>query len=459
MVQAAQTIRIVCTNDFLASLSPMRTSYGSLPGGEGLKRAVDRLRQGRPTLWADAGDFSQGGPLSVTSGGVLNFRAASELGIDVATVGNHEFDWGTAHLAEHAAALGFPVICANADLGFPPSALIRTEAGPVGFVGLTHPDVDMFSPYAPRTNPDLATIVPEHANRLRSDGAVAVVVLLHFGVNWSTSASGEHRPDPGPLAELCAPFLSAVDAVVAGHTLGHWAGHLDDTPSVQPWAFGAELGIVELTPGQERDRAYLVPVEPGGRWTGAGRTDIDEAEERVVGAIADTLVVRDGADSPLADYAARALRLAVGCDGAVVPVVGMHQPAVEGVMYEWPAGPVTEADLARFWPWTDDGTLVGDVGRAELQTIVGFEAPEPWLAWGADAATTIGSDRVLVAVPKDYVDWGTVQIDQLVGRQVAWRETPHRLRDAMRTALGAGGRRQPSSAREGERPGRDTTSP
>ena len=435
----ATSIRIACTNDFLCSLSPMPTSYGSLPGAEGLKHAVDRLRQGHPTLWADAGDFSQGGPLSVTSRGVLNFRAASELGIDVATVGNHEFDWGLPLLVEHAPTLGFPLVCANADVGLPPSTLIPTEAGPVGFVGLTHPDVNVFSPHAPKPNPDLARIVPQQADRLRADGAVAVVVLLHFGVNWDVSALGEHQADPGPLARLCAPFLPVVDAVVAGHTLGRWAGDLDGTPCVQPWAFGAELGIIELATGRQRSRAWLETVEPGGRWTGAGRTDLDEMESQVIGEISEPTAIRYPGDLSLAANAARALRIAVGCEGAVVPVVGMHQPAIEGVLYEWPAGPVTEADLSRFWPWTDDGTLVGEVGRSELETITNFEAPEPWLAWGADADATVGSGRVLVAVPKDYVDWGTVQINHLVGRQVEWRETGQSLREAIRTALREGG--------------------
>jgi 2',3'-cyclic-nucleotide 2'-phosphodiesterase (5'-nucleotidase family) len=131
-------LRILCTNDFLGSLSPMSTSYGRLPGGHALQQTVQRLREGQPTIWADAGDFSQGGPLSISTGGVLNFHAAGQLGIEVATVGNHELDWGLDHLAEHRQALPFPLICANLDIGLPPSALVPSEAGPVGFIGLTH---------------------------------------------------------------------------------------------------------------------------------------------------------------------------------------------------------------------------------------------------------------------------------------------------------------------------------
>src|SRR5262249_23854935 len=112
MTPTSSRLRIVCTNDFLSSLSPMRTSYGTLPGGRALAATVDRLRAGQPTVWADAGDFSQGGPLSTTTGGVANFSAAGQLGIDVATIGNHEFDWDLDHLTQHRAQLPFPLICA-----------------------------------------------------------------------------------------------------------------------------------------------------------------------------------------------------------------------------------------------------------------------------------------------------------------------------------------------------------
>jgi 2',3'-cyclic-nucleotide 2'-phosphodiesterase (5'-nucleotidase family) len=436
MTPTPDRVRIVCTNDFLSSFSPMETSYGRLPGGEALRRAVERLRAGQPTIWADAGDFSNGGSLSATSGAALSVRAAAALGIDVATLGNHEFDLGLAHLVEESPALGVPLVCANVDVGLPATALIETAAGPVGFVGLTHPQVAAFTPHAPAADGGLAALVARHAQALRGEGAIAVVVLFHFGVDWAVAPDGTHLPDPEPVLELTGAWRESVDAVVLGHTLGRWAEVVDGVPHAQPWAFGAELGVIDLDLRTGLHRVELVEVDAaeGCAWTGPGRAAIEQAEAQAIGRLAEPLAIDFGGDVSLARFAADALREATGATAAVVPVVGMHQPAIEGVMYRWPAGPVTEADLGRFWPWTDDRSLVADVSAAELDAIVAFVAPEPWLAWGASVAPPMPRIRQTVVVPRDYVDWGTVQIDQLVGRALAWRPVEVRLRDAVRVA-------------------------
>jgi 2',3'-cyclic-nucleotide 2'-phosphodiesterase (5'-nucleotidase family) len=439
------TLRIVCTNDFLSSLSPMPTSYGSLPGGDALRRTVDRLRAGQPTIWADAGDFTNGGPLSATSDAALSFRAAAELGIEVATLGNHEFDLGLAHLQDECAVLRFPVVCANADVGAPAATLLDTEAGRVGFIGLTHPQVAAFTPHAPAADRDLASLVADHAQTLRCSGAVAVVVLFHFGVDWSVAPDGTHLPDPAPVLALTGAWRDAVDAVVLGHTLGRWAGVVDGLPYAQPWAFGAEVGVIDLDLRAGRHRVELVPVDTAAAcpWTGAGRAAIEQAESTVVGRIREPLAIDFGSDISLADFAAGALREAAGATAAVVPVVGMHQPAIEGVMYAWPAGPVTEADVSRFWPWSDDRSLIAELTAAELEAVTAFVAPEPWLAWGTSAEPPLPRLRHTIAVPRDYVDWATVQIGQLVGRPLDWRPLDVCLRDALRARLAGASRELP----------------
>jgi len=428
-------LRIVCTNDFLNSLAPMATSYGRLPGAVALQATVDRLRDGQPTIWADAGDFSQGGPLSTMTGGGQNFAAAAHLGIDVATVGNHELDWGLPHLAEHRQQLPFPLICANVDLGLPASTLLPTEHGPVGFVGLTHPQVDMFTPFAPAPNPDTTGVAIEQARRLRQQGAIAVVLLIHFGVNWSVSEDGEHRPDPEPVLALLRPCHDAVDAIVLGHTLGRWAEVVDSVPYAQPWAFGAEVGVIDLDLDAGRHRVELVAVEGDPLpWEGPGGSAIEEAERTVVGHLDEPLTIDFATDVSLADFAAGALRRATGVAAAVVPVVGMHQPAIGGVMYHWPAGPVTEADLSRLVPWTDDRTLVTALAPEELDAVTAFTAPEPWLGWGTAAGALDGAEGT-IAIPRDYVDWGAVQIEQIIGREHVWRPVKVRLRDALRAGM------------------------
>src|SRR5215203_3461520 len=85
-------LRVVATHDFCCAYPPSPTSYGSLPGGEGLKNTVDALRAQGPTIRADAGDFAAPGALATLSGGEAGFAAAADLGIDVGVVGNHEFE-------------------------------------------------------------------------------------------------------------------------------------------------------------------------------------------------------------------------------------------------------------------------------------------------------------------------------------------------------------------------------
>ena len=92
-------LRVVATHDFCCAYPPSPTSYGSLPGGEGLKNTVDALRTQGPTVRADAGDFAAPGALATISGGKAGFAAAADLGLDVGVVGNHEFEWGVEHLS------------------------------------------------------------------------------------------------------------------------------------------------------------------------------------------------------------------------------------------------------------------------------------------------------------------------------------------------------------------------
>jgi 2',3'-cyclic-nucleotide 2'-phosphodiesterase (5'-nucleotidase family) len=110
-------LRVVATHDFCCAYPPSPTSYGSLPGGEGLKSTIDTLRAQGPIVRADVGDIVAPGALATLSGGEAGFAAAADLGIDVGVVGNHEFEWGIEHLRAHAPQTGFPLLCANAPDG------------------------------------------------------------------------------------------------------------------------------------------------------------------------------------------------------------------------------------------------------------------------------------------------------------------------------------------------------
>ena len=88
-----------------------------------------------------------------------------------------------------------------------------------------------------------------------------------------------------------------MDAIFASHTLGRWIGQVEGTPVVQPWPFGAELGVVELELGEE-PKAYCVTPETGGRWDGAGGELLADASSKVLGELAEPLISRSGGQAP-----------------------------------------------------------------------------------------------------------------------------------------------------------------
>ena len=421
-------VRVIATHDFCCSYSPSPTSYGSLPGGEGLRRAVDRFREEGPTIRADAGDFAAPGALATLSGGVVGFEAAADLAIDVACAGNHEFEWGAGHLRLHAPKTRFPLLCANSPAsGLQPTATVETGSGTVGFAGLACPDPEAYVS-APPLEGDLAGVVAGHAEDLQASGAEWVVALFHDGVDWRFGREG-YEADPERFAALCRPWAGSVDAIFASHTLGRWIGRVGGTPVVQPWPFGAEFGVVELVRGSE-PRAYGITPEAGGRWTGAGCELLEEASARVLGELEKPLLSRSGGPSPLADSFARALREAAGSDAAAVDMVGTQAP-VDSVLSYLPAGPITEADLLRLYPWPD-ATVVGELGAEELGAVARSVWPEPWSAWGFDAADGAAVETVSLAVLEgDAAD----HIERVVGRRVDWRRTGIGLREAVGEAV------------------------
>ena len=99
----------------------------------GLRTCFENL--GADVILADAGDFSQGNPYVNTSKGLSAIEMMNAAKYDVATIGNHEFDFGYPQLKENISKALFPVICSNVTLDetgesiLPPSAVITTKSG------------------------------------------------------------------------------------------------------------------------------------------------------------------------------------------------------------------------------------------------------------------------------------------------------------------------------------------
>jgi len=187
--------------------------------------------------------------------------------------------------------------------------------------------------------------------------------------------------------------------------------------------------VVELVRGEE-PRAYGMTPESGGRWRGTGSGLLDRATSRVLGDIERPLHNISGGPTPLADFFAWALRKATGASAAAVDMLASQAP-MDGVLSYLPAGPVSEADVLRLYPWPDD-TLIGALGEDELRALARSVWPTPQAAWGFDATEETGSETAAITVVQGDA---AEHVERVLGRQVDWQHTEIGLREAVGKAL------------------------
>ena len=182
--------------------------------------AAEYESQGAKVIVADAGDFSQG-KVEVSSNKGLNaVKMMNAAGYDVATLGNHEFDYGYAQLKENLKEATFSTICCNildenGKPAFEGSKVFDIDGLKVGFIGVNTPESQT------KANPalikgltwlagdDMVKAVQAEADKLKADGTDVIVVLSHLGVD-SESA-------PNRSTDLWAG-LKGVDFIIDGHS-------------------------------------------------------------------------------------------------------------------------------------------------------------------------------------------------------------------------------------------------
>lgn len=106
-----------------------------------LRDAFEAL--GAEVILADAGDYSQGTPYVSTTKGADAIEMMNVAGYDVATLGNHEFDYGYPQLKENLSKADFAVLCANilkdGENAFQGNTIIEKDGVKIGFFGLDTP--------------------------------------------------------------------------------------------------------------------------------------------------------------------------------------------------------------------------------------------------------------------------------------------------------------------------------
>ncbi len=118
------TLTILHTNDIHSHIDPFPDNDGRYGGKGGFARRFALIKQVRQSntnvLLLDSGDIFQGTPYFNFYGGELEIKLMGDMQYDASTLGNHEFDNGSQHLAEQIKKAKFPFINSNYSFNISP---------------------------------------------------------------------------------------------------------------------------------------------------------------------------------------------------------------------------------------------------------------------------------------------------------------------------------------------------
>jgi 5'-nucleotidase len=250
-------LRILAINDFHGYLRPppggiriadpddkSKKIAVEAGGAEQMATLVKQLRAGaKNTIFVAAGDLIGASPfLSALFHDEPTIESLSMMGLEVASVGNHEFDEGKEELlrmqnggchptdgcqgprpflgAKFRYLAASTIEKTTGKTVFPPYAIRQFEGIQVAFIGLTLKGTpNLVSPVgvAGLEFRDEADTVNALVPELKARGVEAIVVLIHEG----GFPAGDYNECPGisgPIVDIVRKIDKAVDVVISGHT-------------------------------------------------------------------------------------------------------------------------------------------------------------------------------------------------------------------------------------------------
>ena len=282
--ETAEEITILYTHDMHSSFLPKEGPDGHSRGGYArLKTLIDEQKEEHPNaLVLDGGDFSMGSLFQTAySTSALELRAMGQMGYDVTTFGNHEFDYRASGLADmlYAAVDSGDPLPAIVDANYlPPQEDEETwdalytygvqdyrilERGGVPYVifGITGVDSDECAPMSGMELHDpvetAKRVVEEATEQCQTAyGADPVVICL------SHSGTENGKGEDYELARK----VDGIDVIISGHTHTTLEQPIEvnDTYIVSAGENSKNLGVLTLTrtqDGVELKDSRLVPVD------------------------------------------------------------------------------------------------------------------------------------------------------------------------------------------------------
>jgi len=216
-------LTLLHTNDVHSRIDPFPDDAGRNAGQGGAARRkvlIDKVRsEGQKTLLIDAGDIFQGTPYFNLYKGEIEMKLMTELGYDVGTIGNHDFDGGIENLAIQMKHADFPFVISNYRVG---DSLLSGKTKDyhiwdmgeikIGLYGLGI-ELDGLVPealYGDVRYQDPIMVAQRYEQLLANDmGCDYVICLSHLGYNYDSNTVSD---------VVVAQNTSMTDLIIGGHT-------------------------------------------------------------------------------------------------------------------------------------------------------------------------------------------------------------------------------------------------
>ena len=222
----------------------------------------DYEARGAQVILADAGDYSQGTVYVSVNKGKDAVTMMNAAGYDVATIGNHEFDYGYAQLKSNLDSAAFKVVCANVlqdgSPVFDAYTMINKGGVQVAFVGLETPEAQT------KANPaliqgltflagdEMYDAVQTQVDAARTAGADIVIVLTHLGVDSSS--------EPNTSYDLYKK-VHDIDFIIDGHSHTVMTKGPEGEPIQSTGTALNNIGVITIDNATKKiERNELIPI-------------------------------------------------------------------------------------------------------------------------------------------------------------------------------------------------------
>ena len=409
---------ILFTNDFHSQIEPLskdETYNADRGGAKRIKALVDSVRKAEPAvLLADAGDLVQGTYYFSLLNGVVEMMMMEEIGYDIRTIGNHEFDKKMTGLGNMLSMSTVPVVASNYDFSMTDlvgrvndSMIIETGNTKVGFIGLNVRLYNLVDPTACEGVEwqDAINVADKEALKLKEKGADIVIALSHLGY--------QKNDDRVYYDRGIVMNTRHIDMIIGGHShtflnYPDYVTNLDGekVPIVQTGSKGICLGYAKIKLDDNGKPSFtykLIPVDKRLDWKvdkafsdmiDTYSANVKEKMNEVIGYCPQA--IRKGSpESPLGNLTGDALVWMANEHFGVTADLGLYNSG--GIRAELSQGDLTIGDVYAVYPFDNVLSLVTLKGK-DLMTLFNYVASSGGLPISNSVRMVINHNNELKSV-------------------------------------------------------------